>query len=159
MRTPFLLALLTLPGTALAQSQMPDPFVGVTAHYQTDADQPVQTELQDCHLFEVLSWGRGLNETRTLMRMACQYLSRMGPGGAEADRATKTALLAFEAEARAQMRLIDDAMRAGSAETPSGSLAIRTGWWADTYSQDRLIATHALDLIMGGDPNGTGQGG
>lgn len=147
---PLLLAL--PPGPAAAQTAMPDPLSGVTDHYWADPDRPVQTELRDCHLFEVLGWGRGLDETRSRMRMACHHLARMGAGGSDADRATISALLAFEAEARAQMVDIDRSMRAGAAPDaapPSGSLVIRTGWWADAYMQDRLIETHAFDLIMG----------
>jgi hypothetical protein len=90
-----------MAGAVVAQTQMPDPFVGVFTHYQVEATLPVQTELRDCHLFEVLSWGRGINETRTRMRMACQYLTRMGPGGSDPDQAMRGALLAFEADARA----------------------------------------------------------
>lgn len=151
---PLLLSLLlALPaGLAPAQTAMPDPLTGVTDHYWTDPDRPAQTELRDCHLFEVLGWGRGLDEIRSRMRMACHHLARMGPGGSDANRATVTALLAFEAESRAQMVNIDRSMRAGAAPDaapPSGSLVIRTGWWADAYMQDRLIETHALDLIMG----------
>lgn len=150
MRALLLPLLITLaPGPAAAQTQMPDALIGVTDHYWVDPDRPAQTELRDCHLFEVLGWGRGLDETRSRMRMACHHLARMGPGGSDADRATVAALLAFEAEARAQMRRIDESLRAGAAEPPSGSLAIRTGWWSDIYAQDRLIETHALDLVMG----------
>lgn len=150
MRALLLPLLITLaPGPAAAQTQMPDPLIGVTDHYWVDPDRPAQTELRDCHLFEVLGWGRGIDEVRSRMRMACHHLSRMGTGGSDADRATVAALLAFEAEARAQMRLIEQSLRAGAAEPPSGSLPIRTGWWADSYAQDRLIETHALDLIMG----------
>jgi hypothetical protein len=146
----FLTALLLTPAPGAAQGpqQMPDPFIGVTDHYWVDASRPAQTELRDCHLFEVLGWGQGINDLRTVMRMSCQYLSRIGDGGADADRATRAALLAFEAAARDQMRMIDEAMRAGSVEPPSGSLPIRTGWWADSYAQDRLIQAHALDLIL-----------
>lgn len=130
---------------------MPDPFTGVTNHYWVDASQPAQMELADCHLFEVLGWGQGIDHLRSVMRMSCQYLSRMGPGGSGTDRATRTALLGFEAAARAQMRMLDEGMRAGSTEPPSGSLPIRTGCWADSYAQNRLIEAHALDLILGAE--------
>jgi hypothetical protein len=136
------------PGAAQGPQQMPDPYIGVTDHYWVDASRPNQAELRDCHLFEVLAWGQGINDLRSLMRMSCQYLSRMGDGGPDADRATRAALLAFEAAARDQMRMIDEAMRAGSVEPSSGSLPIRTGWWADSYAQDRLIEAHTLDLIL-----------
>lgn len=150
MRILLLSLLLLIPGLALAQGprQMPDPFVGVTAHYQTDPSRPVQSELRDCHLFEVLAFGRGLDDLRSRLLMSCRYLSRLGGGGSDSDRATARALLAFEAAAREQMRMIDEGMRAGAAEPPDGSLAIRTGWWADEYAQDRLIEAQALDLIM-----------
>lgn len=127
---------------------MPDPFVGVYDHYQVDASRPVQTELWDCHLFEVLAFGRGIDDLRSRLLMSCRYLSRLGPGGSDLDRATVNALLGFEAAAREQMRMIDEAMRAGATEPPHGSLPIRTGWWADSYAQDRLIEAQALDLIM-----------
>jgi len=143
-----LLLLLPLPAFAQAPKQMPDPFIGVTDHYWVDAFRPPQTELRDCHLFEVLAWGQGIDDLRTMMRMSCQYLSRIGDGGSDADRATRAALLAFEADAREQIRMIDESLRAGAAEPPSGSLPIRTGWWADEYAQDRLIEAHALDLIF-----------
>jgi hypothetical protein len=149
MRLVFLI-LLFLPGLALAQSprQMPDPFLGVTAHYQTDPSLPVQSELRDCHLFEVLAFGRGLDDLRSRLLMSCRYLSRQGGGGSDLDRATARALLGFEAAARDQMRMIDTVLRENAAEPPHGSLPIRTGWWADAYAQDRLIEAHALDLIM-----------
>ena len=153
-----LIPLLLLPLSAAAQGpqQMPDPFTGVTDHYWVDSSRPAQTELRDCHLFEVLAWGQGINDLRSVMRMSCQYLSRMGPGGSDTDLATKRALLAFEAEARAQMGMIDQALQSGAAEPPSGSLAIRTGWWADSYAHDRLIEAHALDLILGAELAGGG---
>jgi len=146
----FLTALLLTPAPGAAQGpqQMPDPFIGVTNHYWVDASRPVQAELRDCHLFEVLAWGRGIDDLRSLMRMSCQYLSRMGDGGSDTDRATRAALLAFEAAARGQMRMIDEAIRAGATEPQHGSLPIRTGWWADSYAHDRLIEAHALDLIL-----------
>jgi hypothetical protein len=140
-------------GSAEAQSRhpMPDPFEGVTGTYQTDPDLPVQAELKDCHLFEAVAWGWGTDSLRTRMRMSCQYLSRIGSGGSDRDRATAAALLAFEAEARALLarieRSVADAEPEG-APPRSGSLVIRTGWWADHASQDRLIETHALDLIL-----------
>jgi len=143
-----LLNLTPVTATAQGPHQMPDPFTGVTNHYWVDASRPAQSELRDCHLFEVLAWGQGINDLRSIMRMSCQYLSRMGDGGADEDRATRTALLAFEAAARDQIRMIDEAMRAGSVDPPSGSLPIRTGWWADSYAQDQLIEAHALDLIL-----------
>lgn len=145
-----------LSGPALAQSKhpMPDPFAGVTGTYQTDPSLPAQTELRDCHLFEAISWGWGTDSLRSRMRMSCQYLARMGAGGSDPDRATAAALLAFEAEARAHLARIDEALARSEPEGApprSGSLVIRTGWWADHASQDRLIGTHALDLILGAE--------
>jgi hypothetical protein len=130
---------------------MPDPFAGRTGTYQTDPSLPVQAGLEDCHLFEAIAWGWGTGSLRTRMRMSCQYLSRMGPGGSDRDRATAAALLGFEAEARRLLARIDESLAAAEPEGApprSGSLVIRTGWWADHFSQDRLIETHALDLIL-----------
>jgi hypothetical protein len=147
--------LLSGPSWAQSKNPMPDPFIAVTDHYWVDPSRPAQTELTDCHLFEVLGWDQGIYDLRSVMRMSCQYLSRMGPGGSDTDQATKRALLAFEAEARVQMGLIDEALRSGAEEPPSGSLPIRTGWWADSYTHDRLIKAHALDLILGAElPDG-----
>jgi len=150
MRIFSLALLLLIPTTLSAEGprQMPDPFLGVYDHYQVDASRPAQTDLRDCHLFEVISFGRGLDDLKSKIRMSCHYLSRIGPGGSDFDRATRDALLAFEEGARKQMQMVDEALRVGDVEPPSGSLAIRTGWWADEFAQDRLIETHALDLIM-----------
>lgn len=142
-----------LAGPAGAQNKhpMPDPFAGVTGTYQTDPTLPAQTELRDCHLFEAVSWGWGTDSLRSRMRMSCQYLSRLGPGGSDRDRATAAALLAFEAEARSLLARIEEAVvEAEPAGAPlrSGSLVIRTGWWADHVSQDRMIEKRALDLIL-----------
>lgn len=142
-----LLLLQTIPAPGVAQEGVPDPTAGDPGHYWADPTRPVQTDLRDCHLFDVLAWGKGIDETRTRMRMACRHLSRFS-GGSDPDRATAAALLAFEAEARAQMVRIDETVSAGSAGVRLGSLLFRTGWWADTYSQDRLIEAHALDLIL-----------
>lgn len=158
---PLLLALLGAPAAGQSRHPMPDPFAGVTRTYQTDPSLPSQSELRDCHLFEAIGWGWGTDSLRSRMRMSCQYLARMGPGGSDPDRATAAALLAFEAEARAHLARIDEAISAAEPEgSPprSGSLVIRTGWWADHASQDRIIRALALDLIMGADLAGPDTG-
>ena len=143
---------LAAPASGQSPRPMPDPFAGQTGTYQTDPALPVQAELRDCHLFEAISWGWGTDSLRSRMRMSCQYLARMGPGGSDRDRATAHALLAFEAEARAHLARLDQAF--GEADPDgspmrSGSLILRTGWWADHPSQDRIITGLRLDLIMG----------
>ena len=143
---------LAAPASGQSPRPMPDPFAGQTGTYQTDPALPVQTELRDCHLFEAISWGWGTDSLRSRMRMSCQYLARMGPGGSDLDRATAQALLAFEAGARAHLVRVDQAIAAAEPEGApprSGSLVIRTGWWADHGSQDRIIRDLGLDLIMG----------
>lgn len=150
---PLLLALLGAPAAGQSRHPMPDPFAGQTGTYQTDPSRPAQTELRDCHLFEAISWGWGTDSLRSRMRMSCQYLARMGPGGSDRDRATAAALLAFEAGARAHLARIDEALARSEPEGApprSGSLVIRTGWWADHASQDRIIGDLGLDLILGG---------
>lgn len=151
----FLTVLPISPAAAQGRFPMPDPFTGVTDHYWVDPARPVQSELRDCHLFEAIAWGWGTDSLRSRMRRACQYLSLTGSGGSDRDRTTAGALLAFEAAARAQLARIDETLMTRDPEGAapySGSLVIRTGWWTDHVSQDKLIEMHALDLILG-DPS------
>lgn len=151
---PLLIGLLAAPAVGQSLRPMPDPFAGQTGTYQTDPSLPVQTELRDCHLFEAIGWGWGTDSLRSRMRMSCHYLARMGPGGSDRDRATASALLAFEAGARAHLVRVDQAIAAAEPEGApprSGSLVIRTGWWADHGSQGRIIRDLGLDLILGAE--------
>lgn len=154
---PILLALLGAPAAGQSPSPIPDPFAGQTGTYQTDPSRPAQTELRDCHLFEAISWGWGTDSLRSRMRMSCQYLARMGPGGSDRDRATAAALRAFEAGARAHLARIDEALARSEPEGApprSGSLVIRnesgSGRAGERETIEPLTSDHFCSHVIHG---------
>jgi hypothetical protein len=149
MRTSLLFAALILSATA-AQAQnfppMQDPFAGVTGHYQTDAALPVQTQLEDCFLFEALAWFRGFEDVRTKMQMACRHIAfrrTSGVGLDDAEIATESLLLAFEDAARREMIRHDTV-----GVEAVGAIVLRTGWQGHQASQESIIADLGLDVVM-----------
>jgi hypothetical protein len=141
-------------------TEPPNPNPSASNQDRNNPNQPTQKQL-DCSLFEAQTWEQTLSDWRKKAAWLCSNIAAKHASGVplhDRDKAIESLLLAYEAQARAQMAtMLEDQdhhmSMSNEPEYYANTLSPRTlvllsGWLKFPSRHDDIASTIGLDVLL-----------